>query len=289
MRGGRGLFFSAVLVGAAPLAVAQGMSLPATVVAGDAFSIPTSGSGKASLYIVGPQQALRKDVQAGSPAVIDAGQLVASGHYVVVLTDGSGTSSGEIDVVPAAKPATLGFLAKPSRLPVGMHNGISGAVYVFDAYHNLILAPTPASLELSLANGGGQSRSVTTKNGLAWVTMDSASKEGSARFIARVGDVTSTRVIQEVPGDPCGISISARPNGNKVEVQTAPVRDCSGNAVPDGTVVTFLATYNNSQSAVDVPLKQGIAKVDLPAYAGAKISVASGVVAGNEIRWGGGR
>lgn len=265
------------------------MSLPATVVAGDAFSIPTSGSGKASLYIVGPQQALRKDVQAGSPAVIDAGQLVASGHYVVVLTDGSGTSSGEIDVVPAAKPATLGFLAKPSRLPVGMHNGISGAVYVFDAYHNLILAPTPASLELSLANGGGQSRSVTTKNGLAWVTMDSASKEGSARFIARVGDVTSTRVIQEVPGDPCGISISARPNGNKVEVQTAPVRDCSGNAVPDGTVVTFLATYNNSQSAVDVPLKQGIAKVDLPAYAGAKISVASGVVAGNEIRWGGGR
>ena len=284
-----GRAFAAFILGTAPSAIAQGLSLPPTVVAGSAFSVPTNGSGKASLYIVGPEQALRRDVQAGQPAVVDAGQLVAAGHYVVIITDERGTSTGQIDVIPAIKPATLGFLAKPSRLPVGLHNGISGAVYVFDAYHNLILTPMPASLELSLANGGGQARTVTTKNGLAWATMDSASKEGSARFIARVGDVTSTRVIQEVPGDPCGISISARPNGTKVEVQTAPLRDCSGNAVPDGTIVTFLETYNNSQSAVDVPLKQGIAKVDLPSYPGAKISVASGVVAGNEIRWAGGK
>lgn len=278
---------AAFVLGIAPLAMAQGLILPPAVVAGSAFSVPTNGSGKASLYIVGPGQALRRDVQAGQPAVVDAGQLVAAGHYVVIVTDERGTSTGQIDVIPAIKPATLGFLAKPSRLPVGLHNGISGAVYVFDAYHNLILTPMSASLELSLANGGGQVRTVNTRNGLAWATMDSASKEGSARFVARVGDVTSTRVIQEVPGDPCGISISARPNGTKVEVQTAPVRDCSGNAVPDGTVVTFLETYNNSQSAVDVPLKQGIAKVDLPSHPGAKISVASGVVAGNEISWAG--
>jgi hypothetical protein len=43
------------------------------------------------------------------------------------------------------------------------------------------------------------------------------------------------------------------------------------------------------QSTVDVPLKQDVAKVDMPAYNGATISVASGVVAGNEIRWQGGR
>lgn len=271
------------------MAFGQGLRLPATVIAGSPLSVPTSGSGKASLYIVGPVQALRVDVQAGRPATVDAGQLVAAGHYLAVLTDGSGTRTGELDVVPAAKPATLGFLAKPSRLPVGMHNGISGAVYVFDAYHNLILEPAQASLELSLASSGGQSRTVTTRNGLAWATMDSASKEGSARFIARVGDVTSTRIIQEVPGDPCGISISAHPDGARVAVETAPVRDCSGNAVPDGTIVTFLETYNGTQSAVDVPLKQGVAKVELPSLRGAKISVASGVVAGNEIRWEGGR
>jgi hypothetical protein len=37
---------------------------------------------------------------------------------------------------------------------------------------------------------------------------------------------------------------------------------------------------------VDVPLKRGIAQAELPAYNGAKISAATGVVLGNEIRWG---
>jgi hypothetical protein len=68
-------------------------------------------------------------------------------------------------------------------------------------------------------------------------------------------------------------------------VQTESVRDCSGNAVPDGTIVTFTETYDGGQSTVDVPLKRGIAEVKMPARPGARISVASGVVLGNEIRW----
>ena len=63
------------------------------------------------------------------------------------------------------------------------------------------------------------------------------------------------------------------------------MRDCSGNAVPDGTIVTFTETYNGSQATVDVPLKRGIARIEMPAYNGATISVATGVVMGNEIRW----
>jgi hypothetical protein len=69
-------------------------------------------------------------------------------------------------------------------------------------------------------------------------------------------------------------------------VQTDPVRDCSGNVVPDGTIVTFTETYNGGESTVDAPLKQGVARAEMPAYNGAKISVATGVVLGNEIRWG---
>jgi hypothetical protein len=116
--------------------------------------------------------------------------------------------------------------------------------------------------------------------------MDSAAKEGNAQFVARVGDVSATRIIQEVPGDPCGLRMSARPSGQKIELETDPLRDCSGNAVPDGTVVTFTEVYEGKQTTVDVPLKRGIAQVELPAYNGAKISAATGVVLGNEIRWG---
>ncbi len=52
---------------AAQLAVAQSASLtlPKTIEAGAAFSIPTSGSGKATLYVIGIGQVLKRDVQLG--------------------------------------------------------------------------------------------------------------------------------------------------------------------------------------------------------------------------------
>ncbi len=289
MKGGYG-WLTAALVAALPVAIqAQSMTVPSRIVAGSAFSISTTGSGAASLYIVGPEQALKRNVQLGQTVSFTAGELYNAGHYVVVLSGASASDSGELDVVPDDKPATLGFLAKPSRLPVGLHNGISGTVYVFDAYHNLITTPMSASLTLTNSTGGSQSRSVETRDGLAWANMDSAPREGVAQFTARVGAASSTRIVQQVPGDPCSISISARPDGNKLQVQTSPVRDCGGNPVPDGTIVTFTETDGVSQTTVDVPLKQGIASVTMPANRGAKISAASGVVAGNEIRWEGGR
>jgi hypothetical protein len=119
--------------------------------------------------------------------------------------------------------------------------------------------------------------------------MNSAAKEGAAQLTARVDGVSSTRVIEVVPGDPCRLTMTARADRDHVELQTAPVRDCSGNPVPDGTIVTFTETLNGMQSTVDVPLKQGIARVEMPAWSGARISVASGVVAGNQIRWEAGR
>lgn len=292
MKPGRvGEFITTVALAAATAAVGQSsdMTLPPSVVAGSAFSIATSGSGKAVLYIVGPGQAVRRDVEMGQPVSFAAGDLYNAGHYLVILAKDSTTDTKALDVVPAPRPETLGFLAQPSRLSVGVHNGISGAVYVFDAYHNLITTPMTASLELSNSTGTVQSRSVPTLNGLAWAEMDSASKEGTVKFVARVGGISSTRIIDQVPGDPCAITISAQPDNGKLLVQTAPVHDCSGNAIPDGTIVTFTETYEDKQSTVDVPLKQGVARVTMPAYKGSKISAASGVVAGNEILWDGGR
>jgi hypothetical protein len=274
----------------APIALAQNgnMSLPATVNAGSSFSIPTSGSGPGVLYIVGPDAALRRNVQLGSPVAFAASDLSDAGHYVVTLVASGSADSGQFDVVPAAQPETLSFIAVPSRVPVGLHGGINGTVYVFDTYRNLITAPLSVSFSLSGVSGAPQTRSVTTLNGVAWTAIDSAAKQGAAKFVAQSGGASTTRVIQEVPGDPCGLTISAHPDGQRITVETAPVRDCGGNPIPDGTIVTFTETYNGAQSTVDVPLKQDVARVDMPAYDGATISVASGVVAGNEIRWNGG-
>jgi len=265
------------------------MTLPPTATAGAAFSIPTTGSGPAVLYIVGPDQALRRDVQLGNPVAIAAGDLYNAGEYLAILVAGSSNTSGELAVTPAPHPDTLSFLAAPSRVPVGLHNGISGAVYVFDAYHNLITSPIQVSFQLTGSSGPALTRTIATRNGVAWTEIDSASKQGSAKFIAQADGVSTTRVIDEVPGDPCGLTISAQPDGARLLVQTAPVRDCSGNPIPDGTIVTFTENYNGAQTTADVPIKKDVAQVDMPAYRGATISVASGVVAGNQIRWEGGR
>jgi hypothetical protein len=281
------LFLGGLVVAMSHLGFAAGerMSLPKTIEAGNPFSIQTSGSGKAALFIVGTGQVLKRDVQLGQTVFFAAGLLYNAGHYLVVLEGDSLAETESLDVVPASKPANLSFLAKPSRLPVGLHAGITGAVYVFDAYHNLISEPMPLSFELSSPTGTVQKRIVVTRYGAAWTEMDSTTKQGIDKFSARVGESSSTLVIEQVPGDPCGLKMNAEHAGKQIHLVTDAVRDCNGNAVPDGTIVTFTETYNGSQSTIDEPLKHDIAEVTISGHSGAMLSVASGVVMGNQIRW----
>jgi hypothetical protein len=275
------------LVVTVPAALAQSgdMNLPKNIQAGSAFSIQCSGSGKGTLYIVGPGQAIKRDVQLSQAVSFAEGTLYNAGHYSVWLSSDASTQTGSLDVLPADKPSDLTFIAKPSRLQVALHNGITGTAYVFDTYGNLITKPTSVSFELSNPSAGAQSRTVQTRDGAAWTEMDSTPHEGKDQFVARIGDISTKRIVGQVPGDPCTLKMNAKPAGDKIQVATDPVRDCSGNAVPDGTIVTFTETYNDTKSTVDVPLKKGVATVEMPAHRGATISVASGVVLGNQIRW----
>ena len=268
---------------AIPLCAQGGLTVPKTIEAGSAFSVESRGSGPGTLYIVGPEQVLRRDVQLGSTVNFEAGALYNAGHYLVFVSGSSDTAT--LDVLPAGKIADVSFLARPSRLPVGLREGITGAVYALDSYQNLVTKATTVTFQLSTPGGAAQQRSVSTRDGAAWIAMDSSPKEGAAQFVARVGDISTKRIIGQVPGDPCGIQMTAKPAGQKVALETAPVRDCSGNAVPDGTIITFTESANGAQTTVDVPLKRGVAKVEMPALPGATITVASGVVLGNQIRW----
>jgi len=281
------LLLGGLVVAMSALAHAAGetMNLPRTIEAGSSFSIQTPGSGKASLYIIGIAQVLKRDVQLGQTVFFAAGSLFNAGHYLAILATDSSTETESFDVVPANKPANLSFLAKPSRLPVGLHDGITGAVYVFDVYHNLISSPTPVSFELSSPSGAVQKHSTVARDGAAWAQMDSTALQGMDEFVARAGEISSARVVGQVPGDPCGLKMTARQSGQQVLLITDAVRDCNGNAVPDGTIVTFTETYNGSQSTIDEPLKHGIAQVTISAHNGAMFSVASGVAMGNQIRW----
>ena len=265
------------------------LTLPRTLKAGAMLSVPTSGTGEGVLYIVGPMQVLKRTLQLGDTVVFHEGELHNAGRYTAFLEGPSLTQITDFDVVAEAEPASISFLAKPSRLPVNLPDGISGVAYLFDAFHNLILEPTQVSFQLSETGGATQKRLVVGRSGAAWVQMPSGPKAEIAQFLATARGITEKRIVQEVPGDPCLIKMTARQAGDQIVLETEPLRDCRGNSVADGTVVTFTETYQDTQCTVDAPLKHGIARALVPAYSGSVISVASGVVMGNEIRYQAGR
>ncbi|HUB02555.1 MAG TPA: hypothetical protein VL983_07710 [Terriglobales bacterium] len=261
------------------------LQAPRTAVAGSKVVLGTSGSGKASLYIVGQGAAIRREIQLGEQVSLSSGDLYNAGRYLVFLVADGITRSAQFDLLPSQKTAAISFLAKPSRLPVNVDDGLSGVVYVFDAFGNLIVAPQQASFELSETNGAKQTRRAITSNGVAWVRMNSAPKAGPAALLASVGGVTEKRIVQQVAGDPCRLKMTARREGRNVILETDPVRDCAGNPVPDGTIVTFTEASGSREATVDVPVKRGVARTTLPNPPNAVISVAAGIVMGNEIRW----
>lgn len=264
------------------------LKLPDRAQAGEGLTIGTSGSGDVTFCLIGPARLVKRSVRLGEDIRVAPEDVQAAGRYLAILHQGNTSTSAAFWVEPA-QPARVSFLARPSRLPVAVTNGISGTVYAFDKFHNLILRPEPVTFRLSVGDAPPLTRTVSTRQGVAWTAMDSSRKAGPAQFTATIGDDTERRVVQQVASDPCHLRMRAQRTKDGILVETDPIRDCTGNPVPDGTIVTFTATSPNGRSSVDARIKRGVAKAELPATDGAVLSVASGVVMGNEIRLGGGQ
>src|SRR4029077_1135152 len=98
------------------------LPVPAAVEAGQAFSIPTSGSGQATFYLLGPDHVAKRSVSLGSEIQIQAGDVKTAGRYQAILCSSSCISA--TFVVKAAQPAQLGFFLHPSRVPVSTPDSI---------------------------------------------------------------------------------------------------------------------------------------------------------------------
>jgi hypothetical protein len=158
--------------------------------------------------------------------------------------------------------------------------------FPFDQFHNLVLTPLTVNFQLSEGNSPLFSRQVKTQDGAAWFRTSSGRSAGAVLAIATVNDVSTRRAVQQVASDPCHLSIKGERTKTGLLVETEPVHDCGGNIVPDGTIVTFTANEGATRSTVDAPIKKGVARAEISGTGTAIISVASGVVMGNELRIG---
>jgi hypothetical protein len=277
----RGIVFAMLL---APVLCSAQLSVAGPVQAGAGAMLQAPGSGSATLYLFGPTGAIKRSVQRGTIAIL-GDDLKLAGRYTAIL-DGSSASF----YVTAAPLARISFIARPSRVPAAASGAVLGSAFLFDRYQNLVLAPTPVTFRLGTDAATGEDRYSNSHNGVAWVQLNSGRRSGPAQFIASAGDVSVRRVVQQVAADPCAIRMNAtRAADGNILVETAPIQDCSGNAVPDGTIVTFTSVDRAGRSTVDARIKRGFARAELPASSGATLSVAAGVVMGNEIHWGGGQ
>jgi hypothetical protein len=119
---------------------------------------------------------------------------------------------------------------------------------------------------------------------VTWLHLDSTSHEGPVKVTAELGEkLEESRVIQQVAAEACALRMKVTSSSGKVFLETDPVRDCSGNALPDGTVVSFTLLDKSGKSTVDTPLKKGIARTEFNVSGPAQINVACGVVLGNEV------
>jgi hypothetical protein len=276
-----GVFFCLAMV-----AVAQDAPLrvPSDVVAGQAASIATTGNGSATLYLRGPSISFKRDVELGQNIDLSAKELQTSGDYVAVLCAGT-CSSARFFVAPG-KPTALTFLVHPSRAPVGLNDVISGVALPFDQFHNLILTPATIQFQLTAKGSAPSSRNLQTHDGVAWFRTSSGKSAGALQISASLSDLVARRVVQQVASDPCNLRIKGQRTAKGILVETEPVRDCLGNPVPDGTIVTFTAKDGHEVSFVDAPVKQDIARATLVAKGPVIVSAASGVATGNELRLG---
>lgn len=263
---------------------AQDLRVPDSAVAGEGTSISTTGSGKATFYLAGPGVSRKNDVALGGEVPLTAQDLRDAGYYLAILC--SETCRSASFYVHAGKPASLSFIVHPSRVPVAQNEAVNGVAFPFDQYRNMVLAPVNVNFQLNAKDASLFSRAVRTQNGVAWFRTASGKSAGALQVVASLDDLTTRRAVQQVASDPCNLRITGQRMKTGILVQTEPVHDCSGNVLPDGTIVTFTATGPEGRDTVDAPIKQGIARAQMDSSGATTISVASGVVMGNEIRVG---
>ena len=271
---------------------AQTLDVPKQTVAGKEFSINTSGRGQGTFLLIGPAGVVKHSVALGSPVNIAAEDVRVAGRYEAIVY-GNGEPQTATFFVTPAKPSAVTFLARPSRVPAGAKGVISGVAFVFDDYKSLVLAPAQVKFDLTTEGKESSARSVATREGIAWTRMDSGGRQGAAQFVASLPGEDSAsgsvrRVVQQVAADACNLRIKIQKTASAIEVETDPVKDCSGNPLPDGTIVTFSEVDSSGRSTVDARIKKDVARAQLPLSSNGTISVASGVVLGNEVHVGGG-
>ncbi len=180
------------------------LAVPDHVPAGQELSIPTSGSGEATLYLFGPSHVAKRTVKLGAPVILAGDELVSAGRYVVVLNGESST------FFVTAGPVVDRGLHRPSFAGSGVNQGCRERNrFSLRSQSEPGAVASAGKLQLAVPGAPDVQRTETSKGGVAWTRLDSSRRAGAAQFVASAGAASVRRVVQEVASEPCNIRMHA--------------------------------------------------------------------------------
>src|SRR5881227_2557492 len=83
------------------------MRLPDKAVAGQGVAIGTSGSGEATLYVVGPGTAIKRQIKLGDDVQLKGEELRNSGYYQIAIKGGADVSKSCTSHPPQPRRSTF--------------------------------------------------------------------------------------------------------------------------------------------------------------------------------------
>ena len=185
----------------------------------------------------------------------------AAGQGTITATAGSAQDSDPVAVLPG-QPAVVSLSADPPAITA---NGTDEALItadVQDAYGNAVADGSPVLF--STSRGTLNPLQVPTVNGQAQTTLTAGTVAGTAVVTGACGAAAGTVQVPLVPGPAQSLSLTAVPasipaDGQSQSSLVATVADAFGNAVADGTTVTF-GTSLGSVSPTSAPTLGGQAQ-----------------------------
>ncbi len=241
----------------APLSLAGGLALraPATVAAGDPLRImveradapegmPVTLVAQTSygpLVVTAPFHAGMAEFRLPASATHAAGMVTLTAHADAAIgrTELVITPGPPIDpITPLVGPRTI--------IADGTHWGTLSAI-PFDAFGNPVAEGTPVQFRLLRPDGSLEMINTRVTNLLAWQRINSSTHAGRTVVVVTAGEAHGPEAsLNETPGWPVAFRLSADPPGLPADgsrlltLRTSPIKDRYGNALLDGTLVTFV-------------------------------------------------
>ena len=224
----------------APAQAQVGRSTPLTVtIAGGGYTAPDGSvvnwtASRGNLPLTGT-------TSSGVATALLTG-ITTPGHAVVTASEECGAVVTAVIAFVPGPPAALTITAQHTLLPADGESSTVVTVTVRDAYGNPVDDGTPVVFQTTL--GSMAPLTTTTDNGLVTATLTATTTAGTARVSAVCDGRIAQVDVQFEPGPPAHLTLTANPtaltaDGVSTSTLTVQVTDAYGNAVDDGTPITF--------------------------------------------------